>query len=140
MPRGSEPRVRRMSWYVRAWIVDAVQAISVITVLQSTGFLARRGWKGSERPFAAAVNGNAMNVIFALALAGLPLQWATTPVESASLVLLFCHHPKRGSQKRAMPKAGVMEAMIDFVGAMLYLVEVRALTHGRSWFARLAPC
>ena len=126
------PRVPKRSWCVRAWIVDAVQAISVITVLQSTGFLARRGWKGSERPFAAAVNGNAILVIFALGGAGLPLQWATTPMESASLAPLSCHHPIRPSQKRARAKAGVAGAMIDPVGAMLYLLEVRALTHGLS--------
>ena len=112
--------------------MDVAQAIIVILVLQSIEFLARRGRKGSERPFAASVIGNAMPVIFALGGAGLPLQWATTPMESASLAPPSCHHPIRPSQKRARVKAGVAGAMIDPVGAMLYLLEVRALTHGLS--------
>ena len=99
--------------------MDVAQAIIVILVLQSIEFLARRGRKGSERLFEAAVIGNGMLVIFALGGAGLLLQWTTIPMESASLPPLSCHHPIRPIQKRARAKAGVAEAMIDPVAANL---------------------
>ena len=83
------PRVRRRSWYVRAWIVDVAQAIIVSLVLQSIEFPTRRGVKGSERLFAASVIGNGIFVIFASDGAGLRLQWAIIPMEWASLPLLY---------------------------------------------------
>ena len=83
------PRVRRRSWYVRAWIVDVAQAIIVSLVLQSIEFPTRRGVKGSERLFAPSVIGNEIVVISVSDGAGLHLQWAIIPMELASLLLLY---------------------------------------------------